>query len=192
MCFCTSSKKCDHRTEKAQIMLSSKILQLCIATLAMNLGYHMHFVLGEQEQIGEVYVAHDCEEANAGYANAQKLRSDVNLLIDFGAVKYPYYYAVGTPRFIGTTICFNLPTTSTLKSWDCRACLDYIKKQAMDNLCKHKIGARYASTQCVITYRFFPEEDNDEDSCPALWIPDGITLPDGVIPEQYRPKPKQE
>lgn len=128
---------------------------------------------------GRTYLTHECGNGNLSPSQKEYVRSML-LVTAFGAGDaYPNRSVTTRQDFIGTGHCPGIGLGSPYKQSPspyklaalCATCLDHITDIMNLEFCMEKDWGKYASTECVITYRYSSSSEIDQEACPNLWPP---------------------
>lgn len=165
---------------------NNKLCVLLIQLLCIHEMLLLH--VASYDGPGRYYLKHRCGNRVVSTPEMKHIQSLLDQLQGEGGAAYPMRFLLNFSFFHGAADCLGLQNTSAnygppvedtklVGSSTCAFNLCHITQRMLDEFCWMNAEARYASTECVIDYKYFPD-GNLDNSCEIPWPPQ-------LYPEYY-------
>lgn len=133
---------------------------------------------------GRFFLKYECGDRTVSTPEMVHIRELLTQAQGSGGATYPARFVLSLVDFQATAHCPGLQNTSAnygpprgqykayWPQYLCFLCLEHITTRMLDEYCWMNAQARYASTECVISYKYFPDDDKPDDFCETPWPPE--------------------
>lgn len=172
--------KCNTKTHS--ICLPCNIFSILVIIQFLCLHNVMVLHVASYDGPGRYFLRHECGDQLVSSSEMLHIRDLLTQLKAGAATSYPVRFVLNSIDFQGAAHCpgpkytfsnYGPPRGKYAAHWLeflCFRCLHHIMQHMLDEFCWMNAEAKYASTECVITYKYFPN-GNKDDVCDNSWPP---------------------